>query len=244
MNSPPRTASCPFESSPQQTRVPPTRIAQVWAPPAETAVNVPAGIPSSWPSESSPQQTRVPPTRIAQVWAPPAETAVNVPAGIPSSWPFESSPQHASPPSARIAQLWVPPAENVPAPNAVSCPSALAPAERVSETATTDASNKEKGNLSKAQAAILGRLFGFSHPLLGFSEVGACGRPSGKTAERVGFEPTASVLPRIEYASAQAVSGCPSADKAGSWERPCMGLASSVVSEAPADPQEGSRFPV
>ena len=116
----------------------------MWAPPAETAVNVPAGIPSSWPFESSPQQTRVPPTRIAHVWAPPAETAVNVPAGIPSSWPFESSPQHASAPSARIAQLWVPPAENVPAANAVSCPSALAPAERVSETATTDATNKER----------------------------------------------------------------------------------------------------
>ena len=105
-------SSWPEESSPQQARVPSAvRIAQVWAPPEETAWNSPVGIRSGWVAGSSPQQARVPSAAIAQVCLPPAETAMNWPLGASLTWPEESSPQQARSPPTSTAQVWVPPAE-------------------------------------------------------------------------------------------------------------------------------------
>ena len=65
---------------PQQTVVLSVLIPHERDPPAEIAVNFPAGA-SVCPKRLSPQQTASPPVVIPHEWPLPAETALNLPAG-------------------------------------------------------------------------------------------------------------------------------------------------------------------
>ena len=53
---------------------------QLWEPPAETELKVPAG-GVAWPESSLPQQASVSSVCTPQLWEPPAETELKVPAG-------------------------------------------------------------------------------------------------------------------------------------------------------------------
>ena len=136
--------SSPQVFFPQHWIDPPEIRAQVWLPPADTAVTVPASPETetgreefvrelfpNWPSELSPQHWTDPPEMIAQLWLPPAERAVTIPASPETetgsaeslkelfpSWPLEFEPQHWTEPPEMSAQLWfVPDAMAVAAPN-------------------------------------------------------------------------------------------------------------------------------
>ena len=74
------------------------------APPALTAVKVPAG-GVAWPSSSAPQQATVPFVLTPQVWSLPALTAVKVPAGG-VAWPSPLTPQQATVPFVLTPQVW------------------------------------------------------------------------------------------------------------------------------------------
>ena len=70
MNVPDGGVAWPYLLLPQQASVPSVRIAQVWFPPALTAMYVPDG-GVAWPQPSLPQQASVPSVAMAQVWRRP-----------------------------------------------------------------------------------------------------------------------------------------------------------------------------
>src|SRR5690606_2016624 len=78
---------CPASLRPQHTGIPSLRTAQVFADPASTSLNVPAG-GVAWPSAFAPQQATVASSLTAQVWALPALSCLNTPAGDPSCPPL------------------------------------------------------------------------------------------------------------------------------------------------------------
>ena len=92
---------------PQHAKVLLLWTAQVWVPPAETMVNVPAGA-VRWLLLLLPQQRTVPTPRTPQEWSPPALTVARTAFGAVAC-PKVLSPQQVARPVIPTAQAWEPP---------------------------------------------------------------------------------------------------------------------------------------
>src|SRR5512141_1187129 len=140
----PEATGCPppvRAAAPQQRTAPEARSAQVWLPPAATAIapevtgvalDASTGddeeVPVTWPASLAPQQRTAPPVRTTQACPVPFPTATAeegsaTAAGVSRvrvspvpSWPEALAPQHRTEPSERSAQVNAGPAASAEAP--------------------------------------------------------------------------------------------------------------------------------